>query len=274
MNMSVPKVSVLIPAYNAEKYLGEAIDSLLNQTFTDFECIIIDDCSTDSTWKIIQKYAKKDKRIRPFKNEKNLKLSATLNKGIDLCWAKYIARMDADDWCYPDRLEKQYDVISKNLKIGIVGGSMEVCNENLEKQYIRTYYIQDKDIRANLFKHSPFCHPSIMVRKEAVLDQQYNELLNDAEDYDLYFRIGKNWEFANYEDTVLKYRISSAQVSTKKAKRQQYLTLYIRLKAMVEYGYKASIKDILSSLLQLILIPILPNSVKVALFNLLRQRNS
>ena len=272
--MSVPKVSVLIPAYNAEKYLGEAIDSILNQTFTDFECIIIDDCSTDNTWKIIQKYAKKDSRIVGVKNEKNLKLSATLNKGVDLCKAECIARMDADDWSYPDRLEKQYNIITKNPKIGILGGSMEVCNENLEKQYIRKYYTQDTDIRANLFKHSPFCHPAIMVKREALSRQQYNELLNDAEDYDLYFRIGKNWEFANCEDTVLKYRISSAQISTKKAKRQQYLTLYIRLKAIVEYGYKASIKDILSSLLQLILIPILPNRFKIALFNFLRQRRS
>ena len=272
--MSVPKVSVLIPAYNAEKYLGEAIESILNQTFTDFEFIIIDDCSTDKTWEIIQKYSKKDKRIIAIKNEENLKLSATLNKGIDICKAEYIARMDADDWSYPDRLQKQYDVISKDPKIGILGGAMEVCDEKLEIKNIRKYNLSDSEIRKSLFKYSPFCHPATIFKKEALLQYKYSIELNDAEDYDLYFRIGKNWEFANCEDTVLKYRISSAQVSTKKAKRQQYLTLYIRLKAIVEYGYKASIKDILSSLLQLILIPILPNSVKVALFNLLRKRRS
>jgi glycosyltransferase involved in cell wall biosynthesis len=271
MNMSVPKISVLIPAYNAEKYLGEAIDSILNQTFTDFECIVIDDCSTDNTWKIIQEYAKKDSRIVGVKNEKNLKLSATLNKGIDICRGDYIARMDADDWSYPDRLQKQIDFLENNLDIGIIGGAMEVCDENLKVLNIRRYNISDSEIRKNLFRYSPFCHPATVFKKEALLKERYNINLNDAEDYDLYFRIGKYYKLQNLSNIVIKYRTSNNQVSSKKAKRQQYLTLYIRLKAIVEYDYKASIKDILLSFLQLILIPILPQSFKVLLFNLLRK---
>jgi glycosyltransferase involved in cell wall biosynthesis len=271
--MKTPKVSVLMPAYNAEKYLGEAIDSILNQTFTDFECIIIDDCSKDNTWKIIQKYAQKDKRIVAIKNEKNLKLSATLNKGIEVCKADYIARMDADDWSYPDRIEKQYEIISKDSKIGILGGSMEVCYEDLKVLNVRKYNISDSEIRKNLFKYSPFCHPATMLKKEALLKERYNSYLDLAEDYDLYFRVGKKYKFANLKDIVLKYRTSNTQASSAKANRQQYLTLYIRLKAVVEYGYKAPIKDTLSSLLQLILIPLLPQAFKVLLFNLLRKNS-
>jgi glycosyltransferase involved in cell wall biosynthesis len=269
--MKTPKVSVLMPAYNAEKYLGEAIESILNQTFTDFEFIIIDDCSTDKTWEIIQEYVKKDKRIISIKNEKNLKLSATLNKGIEACKADYIARMDADDWSYPDRLEKQYEVISKDPKIGILGGSMEVCDEDLKVLNVRKYNISDSEIRKNLFKYSPFCHPATMFKKEALLKDRYNINLNDAEDYDLYFRIGKYYKLQNLSNIAIKYRTSDNQVSNKKAKRQQYLTLYIRLKANIEYGYKAPMKDILLSLLQLILVSLLPNQIKVLLFNLYRK---
>lgn len=269
--MKSPKVSILMPAYNAEKYIEEAIESILNQTFTDFEFIIIDDCSTDKTWEIIQKYSKKDKRIVAIKNEENLKLSATLNKGIDICKGEYIARMDSDDWSYPDRLQKQYDAISKDPKIGILGGAMEVCDENLEIKNIRKYNLSDSEIRKSLFKYSPFCHPATIFKKEALLQYKYSIELNDAEDYDLYFRIGKRYKLQNLNDIVIKYRTSDTQVSSKKSKRQQYLTLYIRLKAVLEYGYRASIVDILSSIVQLILIPIIPNKVKIVLFNLFRK---
>jgi glycosyltransferase involved in cell wall biosynthesis len=275
MNMSVPKVSVLIPAYNAEKYLGEAIDSILNQTFTDFECIMIDDCSTDNTWKIIQKYAKKDSRIVGVKNEKNLGIAGNLNKAISLSKGKYLARMDADDWAYPERFEKQVQFLDTHIEVGIVGGAMEVRDETLEKVlYVRSYAQDDALLRKYMFKQSPFSHPCIMYRKEVIQDNLYNEKLSPTEDYDLYFRVGKKYQFANLQDIVLKYRTSNTQSSTAKANRQQYLTLYIRLKALVEYGYKASTQEILSSLLQLILIPILPNRLKVVLFNLLRQGRS
>lgn len=263
-----------MPAYNAEKYISEAIESILNQTFTNFEFVIIDDCSTDKTWEIIQKYAQKDKRIIAIKNEKNLKLSATLNKGIEVCKADYIARMDADDWSYPNRLAKQYEVISKDSKIGILGGSMEVCDEDLKVLNFRKYNISDSEIRKNLFKYSPFCHPATMFKKEALLKERYNSYLDLAEDYDLYFRIGREYKFENLSDVLLKYRTSITQSSSSRAHKQQYLTLYIRLKAIMEYGYAVSIQDVLSSLLQLILIPTLPQSLKISLFNLLRKVRS
>jgi glycosyltransferase involved in cell wall biosynthesis len=264
-----------MPAYNAEKYLGEAIDSILSQTFTDFECIIIDDCSTDNTWKIIQKYAKKDSRVVGVQNEKNLGIAGNLNKAISLSKGTYLARMDADDWAYPERFEKQVVFLDSHREVGIIGGAMEVYNESLDQVlYIRSYYTDDDSLRKYIFKQSPFSHPCVMYRKEVIQDNVYNEKLSPTEDYDLYFRVGKKYKFANLEDILLKYRTSETQSSSAKANRQQYLTLYIRLKALVEYGYKASTKDILSSLLQLILIPILPNRFKVALFNFLRQRRS
>src|SRR3989338_6124930 len=102
----MPEVSVLMPAYNAGKYIGEAIESILHQTFTDFELVIVDDGSTDNTWDIIQEYKKTDNRIVAIKNDKNIKLALTLNKGIGLCKGTYVVRMDANDYSYPDRIEK------------------------------------------------------------------------------------------------------------------------------------------------------------------------
>jgi len=271
--MKNPKVSVLMPAYNAEEYIGEAIESILNQTFTDFECIIIDDCSKDKTWDIIQEYAKKDKRIRPFKNEKNLKLSATLNKGIGLCRAEYIARMDADDWCYPYRLEKQYTVISTNSNIGILGGTMEVCNESLEVKNIRKYHITNEEIRKYIFKYSPFCHATTIYRKDIVQSVGgYNIDLYDAEDYDLYFRIGKISEFRNIDDVLYKMRYNENSVSNTRARRQEILTLYIRLKAVLEYGYSMPLGDKLYTFAQLFSMLIIPSKYKAKIFNFLRSK--
>ena len=184
-----PKLSVLMPAYNAEKYIGEAIESILNQTFKDFEFIIIDDCSTDKTWEIILDYSKKDDRIIALRNEKNLKISATLNKGIEIVKGKYIARMDADDWSYPDRLQKQHEFMEKNLEVGISGGTIEVCDENLKVLNKRAYNLTDEEIRKKIFRYSPFCHPATIYKTVLAQKNYYNLDLETAEDYDFYFRV-------------------------------------------------------------------------------------
>jgi glycosyltransferase involved in cell wall biosynthesis len=268
---STCKISVLMPAYNAEKYIGEAIESILNQTFTDFEFIIIDDCSTDRTWEIIQGYAKKDNRLVILKNEVNSKICKTLNRGILIARGKYIARMDADDWSYRDRLAKQFVFMESNQKVGVSGGSMEVCDAKMKVLGVRKYNLTDQDIRKKLFFYSPFSHPLIILKTEAVKKAgYYNEDLFDAEDYDLYFRIGRYYKFGNLKDVLLKYRTGESQVSFKNARRQEILTLYTRIKAMNEYGYKMNRRDKTYLLLQFLSMFLIPQSFKIKLFNLLR----
>jgi glycosyltransferase involved in cell wall biosynthesis len=260
-----------MPAYNAEKYIGEAIESILNQTFTDFEFIIIDDCSTDRTWEIIQGYAKKDNRLVILKNEVNSKICKTLNRGILIARGKYIARMDADDWSYRDRLAKQFVFMESNQKVGVSGGSMEVCDAKMKVLGVRKYNLTDQDIRKKLFFYSPFSHPLIILKTEAVKKAgYYNEDLFDAEDYDLYFRIGRYYKFGNLKDVLLKYRTGESQVSFKNARRQEILTLYTRIKAMNEYGYKMNRRDKTYLLLQFLSMFLIPQSFKIKLFNLLR----
>ena len=116
-----PLVSVLIPCYNCEKYVEEAVMSIIEQSYSNLEILVIDDGSTDNTGSILQELAQKDSRIRYIKNETNLKLIRTLNKGIDLCRGKYIARMDADDISLPTRIVKQVNFLEKHPDIGIVG---------------------------------------------------------------------------------------------------------------------------------------------------------
>lgn len=270
-NTTNPLVSVVMPAYNAENYIALAIESILNQTFKGFELVIVDDGSTDKTWPIIQKFAKEDKRIVPARNKKNLKISKTLNRGIGLAKGKYIARMDADDWSYSDRLEKQSKFMEEHPEIVISGGTMEVCNEEMRKMNERRYHLTDKEIRKKLFRYSPFCHPTTIFRTAVVKKVGgYNERFPVAQDYDLYFRLGLHGNFGNLPNVLLKLRTRSSSVSQSKAPRQEKLTLYIRFKANKEYGYKMNFVDKLYFIGQYLSMFIIPSKIKFWLFSKIR----
>ncbi len=267
----VPKVSILMPAYNVQDYVAQAIESMLCQTFRDFEFIIIDDGSIDNSWDIIQEYAKKDDRIVALKNEANYKICKTLNRGIDIARGKYLVRMDADDWSYPYRLEKQVKFMDKNPEIGVSGGRIMVCDKDMRCMHIREYKLNDKEIRKRMFFYNPFCHPATIWRSDILKNSScFNEMLYDVEDYDLYFRMGRMSKFANLPDILVKYRISENSVSSVRAHRQERLTLYVRLKAIIEYGYRMDLKSMLYLGGQYISMFIMPYKFKVWLFNQFR----
>lgn len=271
--MKAPKISVIMPNFNCEKYIAEAIESILNQTFTDFEFIIIDDWSTDKSWEIIQEYAKKDERIIALKNEENLKICKTLNKWIEIAKWEYIARMDSDDISAHDRFEKQINFLDQNLDVWIVGWTMEIMDENWKIYSERKYNLTDVEIRKKLFRYSPFCHPVVMIRK-SILDKswKYDEKQVFAEDYDLYFRIWQYSKFANLEDKLIKYRMFENNSTTKKLKDMELKTLLIRKKAVNEYWYKMSFWDNIYWILQYISIYLIPWKFKIILFNLIRNK--
>lgn len=266
-----PLVSVLMPAYNAEKYIGQAIESILAQTFIDFELVIIDDASTDSTWELIRKYQKLDKRIIALKNKENLKLSHTLNLGIEKSIGRYIARMDADDWSYPDRLEKQYKFLEKNKNVGILGGTMEIMKENGRYLGKRSYPKNDKSIRNNIFWFSPFSHPLIMIRR-SVLEkiELYNPIFNPAEDYELYFRIGAISKFANLDDTLLKYRVIEKSMTTGSTKKMELQTIKIRNMYANTKGYNMSTLQKMYNSFHYLSLYIIPSKLKMYIFHTIR----
>ena len=268
-----PKISVVMPNYNWWKYISEAIESILNQSFTDFEFIIIDDGSTDNSWEIIQEYAKKDNRIVAIKNEKNLKICKTLNKWINLAKWEYIARMDSDDISLLDRFEKQVKFLDKNKEVWIVWWTMEIMDENWKVYSKREYNLTDEEIRKKIFRYSPFCHATTMYRKEIIIKAWlYNIFLHDAEDYDLYFRLWLFWKFANLKDITYKMRVNRQWVTYSNIKRMERLTLFIRKKAVLEYWYKMSLWDKVYCYLQMISMYIIPWKLKIWLFNLIRNK--
>lgn len=268
-----PRISVLMPAYNAEKYISTAMESILRQSFSDFEFIVIDDCSTDETWRIISEYAQKDSRIVPLRNQENLKIAATLNRGIEIARGKYIARMDADDWSYLDRLGKQFKFMERNPKIVISGGTMAVCDQNLNLLNLRKYQKRDQEIREKIFRYSPFCHATTIYKtSEAKKIGGYNEKFFAAQDYDFYFRIGQLGKFANLEDRLYKMRTNPEGISLNRAKNQEKFTLYIRIKAAVEYGYSMSFSDKMYFFFQYLSMFFIPAKIKFQIFNFLRRK--
>lgn len=213
-------ISVIMSVYNSEKYLNEAIDSILNQTYKDFEFLIVDDCSKDNSLKILEEYSQKDSRIILIKNEGNLGLTKNLNKAIKMSKGDYIARMDADDISETKRFEKQIEFLEKNKGIDIVGTFCSDINEDGIFIRNRTLPTIHSQILKILPKFNPFAHPTVMMRKEKILSiGAYNENYRTSQDYELWFRaIGKGLRVANIPEFLLKYRMNDNYVSRKSIK--------------------------------------------------------
>lgn len=263
-------ISVLMPAYNAEKYIGEAIESILSQTYKNFEFIIIDDCSTDKTGEIIEKYKKKDKRIKAYKNKKNIYIAANRNELIKLAKGKYIAWQDADDISLPQRLEHQYKFLEKNPKVGIVGGYLQFFNDKEGNTSVRKYSANDEELRRKIFRYSPVAQPTAMIRRKILSEVGvYNLKYPPAEDIDMSFRIGKKCKFANLQEITLRYRENETSATFKKLKKIELSTIEIRNKYSKQ-GYKMTLKDKIYNLCQYISIYIIPLKIKIKMFDLIR----
>jgi glycosyltransferase involved in cell wall biosynthesis len=215
--LSIP-VSVILPAYNAGPYIAEAIASILSQTYTNFELIIINDCSIDNTEEQILSFT--DKRIVYTKNEENRGLIFNLNKGIELSKGKYLVRMDADDISLPDRIATQVEFMENHSEIGVSGTwfqSFGAINS------ISRYEENDDAIKLQMLFHCRFCHPSVIIRKQVLTDNnfQFSTEYHHAEDYELWARIGFKTQFANIQKVLLKYRVHANSVTFKYAEIQR-----------------------------------------------------
>ena len=201
-----------MPAYNSEKYIAEAIESILNQPFTEFEFIIINDGSTDNTAEVVRQYT--DKRIKFIDNQKNQGLIAVLNQGLDLCRGEYIARMDSDDISHPQRFEKQLKYMDENPDVGVVGGWIQKFGETVKTNQIFKYpsqlYLLD------LFLHGcKFAHPTAMIRTSVLRENKiyYNPQYPHAEDYGLWMQIARFAPIHNLQEILLNYRWHDTNVS-------------------------------------------------------------
>ena len=271
MNYESPKISVVMPVYNAEAYLSEAIESILNQTFTNFEFIIVYDASTDNSYKIIEEFLKKDKRIIFLINKNNLGLAESRTKGTKYATGKYLAVADADDISIPTRLEKQYNYLEKHSDFGVVGGFIQLFDSQTQKIIgVRKYYEDDSNLRKRLFLYCPIAQPVCMIRKE-VFDNigYYDPKYPLAEDLDLWFRIGTRYKFANIQEILLKYRVHKNSTTISKIKKMEAMTLDLRKKYSNGYGYSMTLFDKIYNIV-IRLTYFVPYKVKIQIFNLFR----
>lgn len=210
-----PEVSIIIITYNRDRYIGEAIESVLAQSFGDWELIVVDDASTDDTPAIVSDYLKKDGRIRYFRNETNWKIPRSRNRGFKEARGKYVAVLDSDDsWADGDKLKKQVEFLKNHPDYALIGGGAIMIDENGRE--IRRWLnpLTDAEIRRKILFQNPFVHSGVLYFKKAALESGgYDENLAVSEDYDLWLKIGKKWKFANLSDYVAKYRVYSREQS-------------------------------------------------------------
>ncbi len=232
--MSYPDISIILPAFNAALFIRNAIDSLLTQTFTNFELIIINDGSTDDTKNIILSY--EDARIKYHENTSNKGLVYTLNKGIQLAKGQYIARMDSDDLCTPNRLALQKEFLDKSPQIAFTAAWIDFIDDNNNK--INKAWELDrktnttKEIKKALLKQNCIAHPTIMGRKDIFQQYPYQHNQKNIEDYDLWLRlIADGHKIEKLKTVVLYYRLHEKSITHSTLKKSNFFFKHANCKA-------------------------------------------
>lgn len=201
------KISVILTVYNEERFLPRTLESIIHQTFKDFELIIVDDGSTDDSPRILSEYSALDKRIRLIRQE-NAGLTVSLNHGLALAEADVVARHDANDHSFPQRFELQYDYLLRNPECVLVGSAVEIMDD--EDQSIVTVNNSGiRDFKKKLTRANPFCHGSIMFRRlVGGIPVRYDEFYRKAQDYDLIARLALQGNVAILPETLYRWRFS------------------------------------------------------------------
>jgi glycosyltransferase involved in cell wall biosynthesis len=234
MENTIP-ISVLMPVYNGSRYLEEAIESILVQTFTAFEFIIINDGSTDDSKEKILRFI--DKRIVFLDHNENKGITFSLNEGIDIAKGKYILRMDADDVSLPERLEKQFAFMEAHMDVGAAGCFYYLLQGVKHKKIIP--FTESEVLRTILLFNACLCHPATIIRKELLTEHnlRYSVDYPHAEDYDLWIQLSKFSKLTNVQEILFKYRDHSQQVTKVHNPKQKDTASIIRSKYITELGF-------------------------------------
>ncbi len=228
--MARPMVSVLMSVYNGERYLRESVESILNQTFADFEFLIIDDGSTDGSKDIIESYS--DPRIQLVHNERNIGLTRSLNKGLRLARGEYIARQDSDDVSLPERLTVQTGYLEQHTREGLLGSAYYVVNAQGKREAVHRPPETDTELRWQMLFHNAFSHTSVILRRD-LLDKAhlfYDETLPYSQDYEFWNRVLKYTCATNLKIPLVAWRKSDEAISTTCHEEQQRIATAISAK--------------------------------------------
>jgi len=236
-------VTVLMPVYNGEQYIGQAIESILNQTFRDFEFVIINDGSTDGSPRILKEYEQQDPRVRVH-HQGNRGLGDALNTGLELAQGLYIARMDADDISLPQRLAKQVAFMEAHPEVGVCGTWVETIGDGGGDVW--RYPTDDATMRCSLIFESVLAHPSVMMRRalfaETGLD--YRLEYSPCEDYDLWVRASAHCRFANVPQVLVLRRLHGAQMTQQSLDHMLYNSARVRLAQLERLGLQRSAEEV------------------------------
>lgn len=269
-----PLVSVVMPAFNAEQYIQESIQSILSQSFSNLELIIIDDASTDNTVLVVSKMALNDSRIRLHQNQVNLGIAGNRNKGLSFATGKYLAWQDADDISESYRLGLQVHFMEKHPEVGMMGGSIQLFNDS-GNLGVRRYPLLDKLIRQAIFKFSPIAQPAAMIRIDALKKVgSYDLDFPPAEDLDMTFRIGIHYQLANIPEVLVRYRVSAFSATSKSQMRMEKITNDIRWRYASSPEFSFGISDFIFNWLHLASIYLVPTKLKFWLFGIWRDDRS
>lgn len=267
-----PKVSIVLPVFNAGKYLKDCLESLLNQTYKNYELIIVDDHSTDNSYEILKEYKGKNKKIRIFRNNKNKGVSETAKKAISLAKGDYIARMDADDIAILNRLEKQIRYLENHPETVALGGqciTIDSKNNVIGEKVFPTTF---NEIYKYIFRFIPVQQPTLMIAKNRLPKNfvYYTDGMNTAEEVELLFKLFKHGRVENLDETLLLYRIHDANTSFLNIKETFLLTLFARIKAIFVHNYKPDMVGIIYTFLQAAIVLMLPKRTALFIYKIIR----
>lgn len=242
-------ISIVMGVYNCEDYLQEAVDSILTQTFRDFEFIIIDDGSTDGSRRIIEAYEKKDSRIVAI-YQQNIGLTKSLNVGLNQAKGEYIARMDGDDIAMPYRLERQYHALKYSPELVLIGAEVELISSEGLQLGIRRHPHRHEDIRSQLLlgNGGAMTHPVVMFRRSTVLEVGcYDEEFNTTQDLDLFLRLTERGKAANLPEVLLSWRQHSSSINRTRSETWLQMKMRALKKTADRLGMDAYLQEMLSS---------------------------
>lgn len=274
-----PLVSVIMPVYNAEGYLAEAVKSILGQTYRNFEFIVVDDGSTDRSWKIIRKFAKRySRRIKAYRLKKTINYAGNgaVNYGYRFAKGDYIVRMDADDIAMPKRLKKQVEFMEKHPEVILSGTQAYVIDGKGTVTGRKNVPLAHEKIYDEYGVVHPIIHPTVMIRRSLLpqKDRIYEKKFGINSDYYTFFRLLKYGKFANMGEYLLKYRVHSGNFSYKKPKERFINSFKIRVSAIIDLDYKISLKSAVMMTAQTMLVLLLPEKYIVPVYLTIRGMNS
>ena len=265
-------ISVVMSAFNEGRYLHQSIQSILDQTYQNFELIIVNDASTDNTGDILDEYSRQDSRIRVIHNRKNLRMAASVNKAVKLARAPYIARMDADDISLPRRFEKQIAYLEKHPRTVAIGSQCTTIDENGHATGEKTFPLSHEEIYDYIYRFVPVQQPSMMIAMHRLPKgfKLHNTVCRIGEEIELLFKLFQYGKVENQPQRLIKYRIHSKNTSFLNVKESFFNTFKFRFQAIYKYGYRPSISGILVSLSQFILILALPKPAIMFIYSNMR----